>query len=98
MGEVLTMASEMEAYTLTDRATYLSMKDNLELNILLEKDNKLFNQYGVIPVNPEINELINKEAATLFVEWILSDDTQATIAEFGVAEFGMPLFTPNANK
>lgn len=96
MGDVLMMTNEMEAYTLTDRATYLNMMDNMELKILLEKDDKLFNQYGVIPVNPDTNELINHEAALAFVEWLLSEDTQAAIGAYGVEKFGMPLFTPNA--
>lgn len=96
MGDVLMMANEMEAYTLTDRATYLNMMDKVELKILLEKDDKLFNQYGVIPVNPETNELINTDGAQAFVDWILSEKTQGVIADYGVEKFGMPLFTPNA--
>jgi tungstate transport system substrate-binding protein len=98
MGDVLTMASEVQGYTLTDRATYLSMRDNLDLDILLENDPQLFNQYGVIPVNPELNDMINGPAATLFMEWLLSDETQALIGTFGVEKFGMPLFIPNAEK
>lgn len=96
MGDVLTMASEMQGYTLTDRATYLNMMDKLELEIVLEKDDQLFNQYGVIPVNPETNDLINNEAANRFVEWLLSEETQGAIGEYGIEKFGMPLFTPNA--
>ncbi len=95
MGDVLTMASEMEAYTITDRATYLSMRDKLELDIVLENDNNLFNQYGVIPVNPKTNSLINSDGATKFKDWILSKETQKLISTFGVEKFGMPLFTPN---
>ncbi|MGL1891498.1 MAG: substrate-binding domain-containing protein [Spirochaetaceae bacterium] len=96
MGDVLIMANEMEAYTMTDRATYLNMMDKLELYILLEKDDQLFNQYGVIPVNPKLNKLINKNGAELFVTWLLSDETQATIGTYGVKKFGIPLFIPNA--
>ncbi len=96
MGDVLAMANEELAYTLSDRATYLSMRDTLELEILVEGDEKLFNQYGIIPVNPEKNENINAEGAQKFMEWILSDEIQKVIGEFGVEEFGQPLFTPNA--
>lgn len=97
MGDVILMSNELEGYTLTDRATYLSMKDNIEMIIVVEEDPKLFNQYGVIAVNPEKGNHINGEGAALFVEWILSEDTQQLIAEYGVEEFGMPLFFPNAN-
>jgi tungstate transport system substrate-binding protein len=98
MGDVLTMTSEVQGYTLTDRATYLSMRENLELDILIENDPMLFNQYGVIPVTPELNDMINGPAATLFVDWLISDETQALIGTFGVEKFGMPLFIPNATK
>lgn len=96
MGDTLTMADEMNGYTMTDRATYLSMQDNLELEIVIEGDVSLFNQYGVIPVNPDKNDMINKEAADKFVEWLLSEETQKLIGEFGTEEFGQPLFIPNA--
>lgn len=97
MGATLEMCDELGAYTLTDRATYLSMKNNLDQVILLEGDEKLFNQYGVIPVDPNKNEMINSEGANKFVQWILSDETQALIGEFGKEEFGQPLFIPNGN-
>jgi len=96
MGEVITMADELEAYTITDRATFLSMADKVESKILLEEDPLLFNQYGVIAVNPEKNVRINSEGANSFVEWILSDSTQELIREFGVDTFGQSLFIPNA--
>lgn len=98
MGEVLKMADDVNAYTLTDRATYLSMKDALELEIAVEKDSRLFNQYGVIAVNPEKNRSINTEGAQQFVKWILSEKVQKMIGEFGKDKFGAPLFTPNAGK
>src|SRR5699024_2471261 len=59
MGDVLTMADEMQAYTITDRATYLSMMDDLDLEMVVEGDENLFNQYGVLPVNPDKNDSIN---------------------------------------
>lgn len=97
MGDVLKMADEELAYTLSDRGTYLSMKDTLDLEILVEGDSNLFNQYGIIPVNPEKNDHINAEGAQKFMEWLLSDETQKLIGQYGVEEFGQPLFTPNAN-
>lgn len=96
MGAVLQMADEMGAYTLTDRATYLSMKDKLSLKILCEKSEKLYNQYGVIKVNPEKHE-INGEGAQAFVDWILSEEAQKLIGEFGKEEYGEALFIPNGN-
>jgi len=96
MGEVLKMADEMMGYTLSDRGTYLSMKDDLDLVIVTEGDERMFNQYGVIAVNPDKNDQINAEGAQAFVEWILSDETQELIKQFGVDEYGEPLFIPNA--
>jgi tungstate transport system substrate-binding protein len=98
MGATLGVANESLGYTLTDRATYLSMKENLDLEIIVEGDEKLFNQYGVIPVNPDKSDKINADGAKQFVDWILSDETQKLISEFGTKKFGQPLFTPNANK
>lgn len=96
MGDTIQMAEEMQGYTLSDRATYLSMKEDLDLEILVEGDEGLFNQYGVIAVNPEKNDQINGEGAQAFVNWILSDETQKLIGEYGKEEYGEPLFTPNA--
>lgn len=96
MGDVLQIANEKQAYTLTDRATYLSMKDDLDLEIYTEGDENLFNQYGVIPVNPEKNENINNESAMEFVNWLTGENAQGLIEEFGVEEYGQALFIPNA--
>lgn len=96
MGDVIQMADEMQAYTMSDRATYLSMKDKIGLEVVVEGDAKLFNQYGVIPVNPNKNDKINSEGAESFVKWLLSEKTQQLISEFGKAKFGQPLFTANA--
>lgn len=98
MGAVIQMASEMRAFTLTDRATYLSMKDKVDLDITVEQDPKLFNQYGVIAVNPNKNDKINKDGAQAFVDWILSEKAQKLIGEFGADKYGQSLFTPNAAK
>lgn len=92
MGDCLTMAFEMGGYTLTDRATFLNMVDSLELEVLVEGDTALFNQYGVIPVT----DATNMEGAQAFADWITSDEAQGMIAEYGVEEFGEPLFFPNA--
>ncbi len=96
MGDVLKIADEKKAYTITDRGTYLSMKDNLDLEIIIEGDENLFNQYGIIPVNPDKSDKINSEGAKKFMDWMLSDKVQELIGEFGVEEYGMPLFIPNA--
>ncbi len=98
MGDVIQMANELEAYTMSDRATYLSMLNSIDLVILLEGDEVLFNQYGVMAVNPDKGEHINYPAAEKFVEWILAPETQDMIAEFGIDEFGEPLFYPNADQ
>lgn len=98
MADVLKIASEKQAYTITDRATYLSLKDTLDLDVLVEGDKNLFNQYGVIPVNPEREDSaeINEAGAKAFMDWILSEEAQKLIGEYGVEEFGEPLFVPNA--
>lgn len=97
MGAVLQMADEKKAYTLTDRATYLSMKDKLELSVVVEKNDKLYNQYGAIMVNPKKHSIKEKEADE-FIKWILSEKGQKLISEYGKDKFGQPLFVPNAKK
>jgi len=92
MGDVLKIASETPGYTMTDRATYLNLKDSLALEILVEGDTSLFNQYGVIPVT----DATNMEGAQAFADWIVSDEAQTVIGEYGVEKFGAPLFFPNA--
>ena len=96
MGDVLKMADEKQAYTITDRATYLAMKDTLGLEIVCEKDTDMLNPYGVITVNPEKNDQINEEGAKAFADWLVSENGQKMIGEFGVEEYGAPLFTPDA--
>jgi len=96
MADVLKIADEKQSYTLTDRATYLSMKDSLDLDIIVEGDSNLFNQYGVIPVNPDKNNQIDSESAMEFVNWILSDEAQELIKDYGKEEYGQALFVPNA--
>ena len=96
MGAVITMADDMLAYTLSDRATWLSYQADTDLAIVTEGDTALFNQYGVIVVDPAKNDQINAEGALDFQAWILGETAQAMIADYGVAEFGDALFTPNA--
>lgn len=97
MGDTLIATNEMVGYTLTDRGTYLSMMDNLpNLEIVFEGDDNLFNPYGIIPINPEKHPGVNYEEAMLLVEFFISDETQEMIGEFGKAEYGQPLFFPNA--
>lgn len=97
MGAVLTMANEQLAYTLSDRATYLARTlEGTELEIVYEGDPILFNPYGVMAVNPDKNEQINNELANQFIDWLIAVPTQEMISEFGVEEFGSPLFTPDS--
>lgn len=98
MGATLIIASEKEAYTMTDRATYLAIQDNLDLEILVEGDKILLNIYHVMTVNPDLWENINYEAALAFAEFMTSDETQAIIREFGIDKYGQPLFFPDADK
>lgn len=97
MGAVLTMADELQAYTLSDRATYLARTlEGIELRILVEGDPTLFNPYGVIAVNPTKGAHIQASLADTLVDWLVALPTQERIAQFGVAEFGAPLFTPDS--
>jgi tungstate transport system substrate-binding protein len=98
MGATLTIASEKGAYTLTDRATYLANKGNLQLEILVEGDTALLNVYHVITVNPEKWEAVNYEGALAFLNFIIAPSTQEVIGQFGVDKFGAPLFFPDADK
>jgi tungstate transport system substrate-binding protein len=97
MGAVLTMADEQQAYTLSDRATYLARTlEGIDLEILVEGDPVLFNPYGVIAVNPDKGEHIKADQANNFIDWLVSVPTQELISEFGLADFGSPLFTPDS--
>lgn len=98
MGDSLLVASEKMGYILTDRATYLAQKENLELEIFVEGDPVLLNIYHVMVVNPEMWPKVNVDGANAFADFLISDEVQAMIGEFGVAEFGQPLFFPDAGK
>lgn len=98
MGATLKVADEKDAYTLTDRATYLANKDTLGLEILYEGDAALLNVYHVITVNPAACPDVNEEGALAFASFLTDPDTQKTISEFGVDQYGEPLFFPDADK
>lgn len=94
MGEVLNMAAEMGAYTLTDRATYGAYKARTGLAILVEGDKRMFNPYGIIAVNPTKHPGVNYKGAQALIAWITSPEGQAKIAAFRPA--GEQLFFPPA--
>jgi len=97
MGEVLTMADEQQACTLSDRATYLARsKEGLKLVVLVEGDKALFNPYGVIAVNPAKNPNIQADLANQFIDWLISLPVQEKIAQFGKENFGQSLFIPDS--
>ncbi|AFV10645.1 ABC-type tungstate transport system, permease component TupB [Thermacetogenium phaeum DSM 12270] len=98
MADTLRLASEKNAYTLTDRGTYLAQKDNLKLASLMEGDPMLLNIYHVMQVNPEKFPKVNAAGAKAFVEFMISPETQRIIGDFGVDKYGQPLFIPDAGK
>ena len=98
MGQTLTIASEKNAYTITDRSTYLSQKSHLQLDILNGGDPPLLNYYHVITVNPTKFPKVNRTGANAFADYLVSPDTQKLIGSFGVDKFGQQLFFPDAGK
>lgn len=98
MGQTLSIASEKRAYTLTDRGTFLTLRKNLGLNILVEGDAILLNIYHVIEVNPNKWPKVNAAGAKAFSEFMVSKEAQEVIKNFGVEKFGSPLFFPDAGK
>jgi tungstate transport system substrate-binding protein len=98
MGETLNVAAEKKAYILTDRATYLSLKKGLGLDILVEGDGKLLNIYHVIELNPVKSPKINAQGGKAFADFMVARKTQEIIGRFGVDRFGAPLFFPDAGK
>ncbi|HPG80219.1 MAG TPA: extracellular solute-binding protein [Piscinibacter sp.] len=94
MGPALNIASSTNAYVLADRGTWLSFKNRGELAILVEGDKRLFNQYGVIVVNPAKHPHVKKDLAQAFADWVVSPAGQASIAEYKIG--GEQLFFPNA--
>jgi tungstate transport system substrate-binding protein len=96
MGAALNSAAGMNAYILSDRGTWLSFKNRGELEIVVEGDARLFNQYGIILVNPARHPSVKKEQGQAFIDWILSPEGQASIASYKVG--GKQLFFPDAGK
>jgi tungstate transport system substrate-binding protein len=94
MGAALNIASATGAYVLSDRGTWLSFKNRGDLAILVEGDKRLFNQYGVMLVNPAKHSSVKKEAGQRFIDWLISPEGQKAIAGYRIE--GKQLFYPNA--
>jgi tungstate transport system substrate-binding protein len=95
MAQTLRIANEKEAYALTDRATYLTLRNELELVILTERDPLMQNNYAVLIPSSERHPHLNFEAARQFADFLTSPAMKKLIAEFGLQEFGEPLFFPD---
>ncbi|MFA5026748.1 MAG: substrate-binding domain-containing protein [Candidatus Methylomirabilota bacterium] len=91
-------ANQRQAYVLMDRATYLTLKPEIGLQILVEKDPDLLNYIAVIRLNPAKFPKANTAGAKAFVDWLVSDEAQRLIQRFGVDKFGAPLFFPNSDE
>jgi tungstate transport system substrate-binding protein len=98
MGQTLNVAAEKKGYTLADRGTYLALKKNLNLDILVEGDAILLNIYHVIEVNPAKWAKVNAAGGKAFADFMVSKETQGMIKTFGIDKFGSPLFFPDAEK
>ncbi|CAG4882758.1 Tungstate-binding protein TupA [Georgfuchsia toluolica] len=96
MGPALNIAASMNAYILSDRGTWLSFKNRQQLTILVQGDKRLFNQYGVMLVNPARHPHVKKQAGQKFVDWVISPTGQQAIAAYRIG--GEQLFYPNAGK
>ncbi len=97
-GATLSIANEKDGYAITDRGTFLAYQGNIELKILVQNDKSLLNVYHVITVNPEKWPQVNAEGARAFADFTTSAQGQQIIREFGVDEYGQPLFYPDADK
>jgi tungstate transport system substrate-binding protein len=95
MGAALNTASAANAYVLADRGTWLSFKNRGDLDILLAGDKRMFNQYGVILVNPAKHPHVKQELGQAFIDWLVSPEGQKAIADYKIE--GQQLFFPNAN-
>jgi tungstate transport system substrate-binding protein len=96
MGAALNTAGAMNGYVLSDRGTWISFKNRGDLDIVVEGDKRLFNQYGVMLVNPEKFPSVKKEFGQAFIDWLISTEGQAAIAGYKID--GQQLFFPNAEK
>lgn len=97
MGDTLNIANARDAYTISDRGTYLALKDQLDLAVLSQGDPALINIYHVMAVNPDRYNTINVAGAQAFIDFMLAPATQDVIGEFGKDKFGQALFTPCAD-
>lgn len=96
MGPALNSAAGMNAYILADRGTWLSFRNRADLGIVLEGDARLFNQYGIILVNPAKHPAVKREMGQAFIDWVISAEGQHTIASYRIG--GEQLFFPNSEK
>ncbi len=96
MGPALNTASSMDAYILADRGTWLSFKNRANLDIVVQGDTRLFNQYGVMLVNPARHPHVKKDLGQAFIDWLVSAEGQQTIAAYKIG--GEQLFFPNAKR
>jgi len=94
MGATLNTGTGMNAYVMTDRATWISFGNKGDYDVVVEGDEKMFNQYGIILVNPDKHSNVKVEQGQAFIDWVLSEEGQATIAEYKID--GQQLFFPNA--
>lgn len=92
----LLYTDEQKAYTVMDRATYITNKDKIKLAVLVENDELLLNYITLIPVNPQKSPNINAEGANAFIQWLVSEEGQKIVKEFGKDKYGEPLFFPNS--
>ena len=95
MGAALNAAAASDAYVLSDRGTWLSFRNKRDLVVVVEGDKRLFNQYGVMLVNPQKHPSVKKELGQQFIDWLISPEGQAAIAAYKIN--GEQLFYPNAN-
>ena len=95
----LRYCDQVGAYTVIDRATYLSLKDRIKLVVLVEKDPALLNFISLIPVNPEKFHQVNTEDTATFIKWLVSPTKgQLIIRDFGIEKYGAPLFFPDSRE
>ena len=95
MGAALNKAAALNAYVLSDRGTWLAFKNRRDLAVLIEGDKRLFNQYGVMLVNPAKHPQVKKDLGQAFIDWLISPEGQKAIADYKIN--GEQLFYPNAN-
>ncbi len=98
MGQTLQVAGEKGGYTLADRATFLAQRDTVALEVLVEGDPGLLNVYHVIEMTTRAGARVRADGAAAFADWITSPPAQERIGAFGAAQFGEPLFTPDAGQ